>query len=67
MQTLNESVELTPVLTRGTITAVNDTAVTVNVSGRLGVISVPLRWVFTDSRLEIGQTVEFYFSYMKTL
>jgi hypothetical protein len=64
---LNEYVELTPVLTRGTIKAVNETGITVDVSGRLGVITVPLRWVFTDERPAVGQTVEFYFSYMKTV
>jgi hypothetical protein len=63
----NEDVALVPVLTRGTIDAVNETCVTVKVAGRLGMITVPLRWVFTDTRLEVGRTVEFYFSYMKTV
>jgi hypothetical protein len=67
MESLNEHVELAPVLTRGTVTAVNDTCVTVGVAGRLGVIIVPLRWVFTDRPPAAGQTVEFYFSYMKTV
>jgi hypothetical protein len=61
------TVELTPILTKGTITGVNDTAVTVSVTGRLGVITVPLRWVITDQQLCIGQNVEFYLSYMNVL
>lgn len=51
----------------GKISEVNDTAVKVSISGRLGVITVPLRWVFTDKPLTIGQEVEFYFSYMNVL
>lgn len=60
-------IELTPILTKGKIVEVNDTAIKVDVKGRLGVICVPLRWVFTDKKLKPGQTVEFYFSYMKTI
>lgn len=57
-------VELAPQLTRAKITEINDTAVKVSIQGRLGIITVPLRWVFTDKVLEAGQEVEFYFSYM---
>ncbi|MCH3965756.1 MAG: hypothetical protein LKE46_16200 [Clostridium sp.] len=60
-------IELNPILTEGKIVEVNDTAVKVDVRGRLGVICVPLRWVFTDKKLEAGQTVQFYFSYMQTI
>lgn len=60
-------IELIPILTKGKIVEINDTAVKVNVQGRLGVISVPLRWVFTEKKLEIGQMVQFYFSYMQTI
>jgi len=57
-------VELVPQLTRAKIVEINDTAVKVSIQGRLGVITVPLRWVITDKALETGQEVEFYFSYM---
>lgn len=60
-------IDLNPILTKGKIVEVNDTAVKVDVQGRLGVICVPLRWVFTDKKLEPGQRVEFYFSYMQTV
>ncbi|KPU43519.1 hypothetical protein OXPF_29600 [Oxobacter pfennigii] len=59
--------ELNPILMKGKIVEVNDTAIKVDVQGRLGVICVPLRWVFTEKRLELGQQVEFYFSYMRTI
>lgn len=58
-------VELQPVLTKGKIVQVNDTAIKVDIQGRLGVITVPRRWVFTDKVLEPGEKVEFYFSYMQ--
>lgn len=58
-------VELNPILTEGRIVEVNDTAVKVDISGRLGVVTVPRRWVFTDVPLEKGLKVEFYFSYMQ--
>ncbi len=58
---------LTPKLMRGKIVQVNDTAVKVDLQGRLGVITVPRRWVFTDRLLAAGQQVEFYFSYMQVL
>jgi hypothetical protein len=58
-------VELVPQLTKAKIIEINDTAIKVSIQGRLGVIMVPLRWIFTDKPLEIGQDVEFYFSYMQ--
>ena len=56
--------ELIPGLTRAKIIEINDTAVKVSIQGRLGVITVPLRWVISDKKLDVGQEVEFYFSYM---
>jgi hypothetical protein len=58
-------VELNPQLTRAKVISINDTAVKVSIQGRLGVITVPLRWIISDKALEIGQEVEFYFSYMQ--
>ena len=57
--------ELNPILMQGKVVAVNDTAIRVDIRGRLGVITVPRRWVFTDKPLRPGLTVEFYFSYMQ--
>ncbi len=61
------NISVTPQLTKAKIVEVNDTAVKVSIKGRLGVITVPLRWVFTDKKLEEGQEVEFYFSYMNVI
>ena len=60
-------IELKPILTQGKIVQVNDTAIKVDIQGRLGVVTVPRRWVFTDVFLEQGQKVEFYFSYLQVL
>lgn len=59
--------DLNPIKMCGKIVTVNDTAIKVDIQGRLGVITVPRRWVLTDEVLEIGQKVEFYFSYMQVL
>lgn len=61
------NIEMTPQLTKAKIIEVNDTAVKVSIQGRLGIITVPLRWIFTDKKLEEGQLVEFYFSYMNVI
>lgn len=61
------NIELNPQITRAKIVEVNDTAIKVSIQGRLGIITVPLRWVFTEKQLELGQEVEFYFSYMNIL
>ena len=57
--------ELKPVLMEGKVVSVNDTAIKVDIQGRLGVIAVPRRWVLTDKPLQPGLKVEFYFSYMQ--
>ncbi|WMJ88188.1 CBO2463/CBO2479 domain-containing protein [Anaerocolumna sp. MB42-C2] len=59
------SIDLIPQLTKAKITELNETAVKVSIKGRLGVITVPLRWIITEKALAVGQEVEFYFSYMK--
>lgn len=61
------NINVAPQLTKAKIVEINDTAVKVSIKGRLGVITVPLRWVFTDKKLEEGQDVEFYFSYMNVI
>ena len=61
------NLQLNPQLTKAKIVEITDTYVKVSMQGRLGVITVPLRWVFTDKELAEGQEVEFYFSYMNVL
>ncbi len=57
--------ELNPILMEGKVVEVNDTAVKVDIQGRLGVVTVPKRWVLTDFPLRAGLKVEFYFSYLQ--
>jgi hypothetical protein len=52
-----------PHLVGAKITEVNDTAIKVLTNDIQ--IAVPRRWVFTDTLLEVGQNVEFYFSCLK--
>ncbi len=56
--------EIFPALLGGEVTEVNDTAVKVTVTGGLGTVAVPRRWVFTDVPLAVHQCAEFYFSCM---
>ncbi|MGN0374766.1 MAG: CBO2463/CBO2479 domain-containing protein [Butyrivibrio sp.] len=58
---------LEPCLVGGTITEVNDTAIKADIMDMLGTIAVPRRFVFTDSVLQTGQNVEFYFSPMHVI
>ena len=52
------AIALEPVLTHGSIVEVNDTAVVVDIQGRLGVVTVPR---------PVGQRVEFWFSYLQVV
>ena len=58
---------LEPRLLHGVIKDVTELGVRVGVNGRMGVLSLPLRCVFTDKPLEVGQEVEFYLSYINVL
>lgn len=61
------NLNLEPRLLRGVIKEVTELGVRVGVNGRMGVLSLPLRCVFTDKPLEVGQEVEFYLSYINVL
>ena len=58
-------IELNPRLITGKIIEVTEVGVKVAFTGRLGVLSVPLRMVFSDKKLEIDDEVELYISYLK--
>ncbi len=49
------NIELEPRLLRGVIKEITEVGVRVGVNGRMGVLSLPLRCVFTDKPLEVGQ------------
>ena len=59
--------EFTPVLVGGKLIEVNDTAVKLEITGNLGTIAVPRRWIFTDYPLKEGLLTQFYFSPLKKL
>ena len=61
---MDPALEPTPCLLGGTLTEVNDTAVKAELQEGLGTIAVPRRWVFTNTPLALGQTVECYLSSM---
>ncbi len=61
------NVELEPLLLRGEIKEITEVGVRIGIHGRMGVLSLPLRCVFTDKELEVGQEVEFYLSYVNVL
>lgn len=60
-------INLEPRLMKGRIIEVTDVGVKIAFSGRLGVLSVPLRMVFTDKPLAAGDDVELYISYIKVV
>lgn len=57
--------ELNPRLLKGKIVEVTDVGVKIAINGRLGVLSLPLRFVITDNKLQINDEVEFYLSYVR--
>lgn len=59
--------ELMPRLVNGKLVEVTEVGVKIEINGRLGMLSVPLRMVFTDKPLVIGDEVEFYVSYVKVI
>ncbi|HMM22164.1 MAG TPA: CBO2463/CBO2479 domain-containing protein [Selenomonadales bacterium] len=60
-------IDLTPRLMKGKIVEVTDVGVKITFSGRLGVLSVPLRMVFTDKPLAVDDDVELYISYIQVV
>ncbi|NEG96727.1 hypothetical protein CS006_05655 [Bifidobacterium primatium] len=60
-------VELKPLLLKGVIKEVTEVGVRIGVNGRMGVLSLPLRLIYTDKPLEVGQECEFYLSYVNVI
>ena len=59
------NIELNPRLITGKILEVTEVGVKIAFTGRLGVLSVPLRMVFADKPLAVDDEVELYISYVK--
>lgn len=60
-------IEIQPQLLHGTIKEITDVGARIGIDGRMGVLSLPLRCIFCDKPLELGQKVEFYLSYVKVI
>ncbi|MFT8872770.1 MAG: CBO2463/CBO2479 domain-containing protein [Sporolactobacillus sp.] len=64
---MDETFQITPKLLPGTIIEVTDVGVKVALKGRMGIVSVPLRGVITNKKLEQGLPIQVYFSYIQVL
>lgn len=60
-------VELKPLKLKGVIKEITEVGVRIGVNGRMGVLSLPLRLIYTDKPLEVGQECEFYLSYVNVI
>lgn len=60
-------IQLNPIRVEAKIVEITDTTVRADIPGRIGVVIVPRRHVFTDKELAVGQKVEFYFSHLQVL
>lgn len=49
----------------GVIAEVHDGAISIDLSGRLGFLNVPLRMVISDYPLKVGQTVRWNMSFIE--
>ncbi len=60
-------VEITPKLVTGRIVQITEMSAKIELKGKMGIVHLPLRSVFTDKKLEIDDQVEIYISYAKVL
>ncbi|MHC1720307.1 MAG: CBO2463/CBO2479 domain-containing protein [Clostridiaceae bacterium] len=49
----------------GTVTEVNDTGITLQLAGRMGVIKVPWRMVISEKSVKVGDKVSFMMSLLE--
>lgn len=59
--------ELVPKLLPGKIIEVTEIGVKVELKGRMGILIVPLRCVFTDKPLAVGQEIRVSLSYIQVI
>ncbi|BAL62708.1 CBO2463/CBO2479 domain-containing protein [Melissococcus plutonius] len=59
-----EKYPINPTLMMGTVKQVIDDQVTLNLRGRLGLITVPEKLILSDEPIKVGQKLQFYFSYI---
>ncbi|MBY6953061.1 CBO2463/CBO2479 domain-containing protein [Clostridium botulinum] len=60
-------VEITPKLVAGRIVQITEMSAKIELKGKMGIVNLPLRSIFTDKKLEIDDQVEIYISYAKVL
>lgn len=60
-------IKIEPKLLTGKIVEITEMSVKIELKGKMGIIHLPLRSVFTDKKLKIDDQVEIYLSYAKVL
>ncbi|SFA95408.1 CBO2463/CBO2479 domain-containing protein [Clostridium frigidicarnis] len=60
-------VQIEPKLLTGKIVEITEMSAKIELKGKMGILHLPLRSVFTDKKLEIDDEVEIYVSYAKVL
>ncbi|WP_024622424.1 CBO2463/CBO2479 domain-containing protein [Metaclostridioides mangenotii] len=60
-------IQIKPKLLPGRIIDVTDIGVKIELNGRMGIIILPLRSVFTEKKLTVGDEIEIYLSYAKVI
>jgi hypothetical protein len=63
----SSEIELTPKLLTGKIVGISDMNVKIELKGKMGMVSLPLRSVINDKPLELDNIVELYISYARVL
>ncbi|MDR2892467.1 MAG: hypothetical protein LBV80_05215 [Deltaproteobacteria bacterium] len=64
---MNAAINNEAVPYKGTVTAMTDTGITVQISGRLGILTIPWRMVLSNNKVEVGQTVYFSLSLLEVM
>lgn len=58
-------IELTPKLLTGRLVRITDINAVIELKGRMGMIHLPLRSLFADHKMAVGDEVEIYLSYAR--
>lgn len=61
------NIQIEPKLLTGKIVEITEMSAKIELKGKMGILHLPLRSVFTDKKLEIDDEVEIYLSYAKVL
>ena len=61
------NVKIEPKLVTGKIVQISEMAAKIELKGKMGIVHLPLRSVFTDKKLEIDDPIELYISYARVL